>query len=202
MSQVKKKLKIKDRASSELRLLKAAEEVFSKRGFAGATTREIAKKANMNIALIARYFNGKYGLLLALLKKKIQEYRNTKLPDAKDTLTDECLSFASYRFNETVKDMKFIRIFMGQCLTDEKFSRQSREILNDIRLPEFEDRIQKFIDTKKASSKCKPIELFNTIECMTFSMVFFEVIMKNEPKEKIYGNLKKFVVQYASLYEL
>ena len=43
-------------------ILSAAQLVFHERGYDGATTREIAERAGVNIALIKRYFGSKLGL--------------------------------------------------------------------------------------------------------------------------------------------
>ncbi|MBY0415557.1 MAG: TetR family transcriptional regulator [Bdellovibrionales bacterium] len=66
--------KQKNREATEERLLLAAEHVFSKYGYNGATTRMIAKKADINMALITRYFDGKYGLLLKILEREMLHY--------------------------------------------------------------------------------------------------------------------------------
>ena len=60
--------KKRDRSASEERLVKAGTEIFSKFGFDGCTTRMIAKKADVNESLIGRYFDGKEGLLLAIIE--------------------------------------------------------------------------------------------------------------------------------------
>ena len=52
-------------ASTKARILSAAEAVFAARGFDGASTREIAAKAGVNIAGIAYHFGGKDRLYLA-----------------------------------------------------------------------------------------------------------------------------------------
>jgi len=49
------------------RLLEAGVDVFGKHGFDAATTRMIAKKADVNIAAIPYYFNGKEGLYRAVV---------------------------------------------------------------------------------------------------------------------------------------
>lgn len=45
------------------RILLAAQKVFHEKGYDGATTREIAELAGVNLALINRYFGSKLGLL-------------------------------------------------------------------------------------------------------------------------------------------
>lgn len=66
--------KTKDRANTEARLIEAAEKIFSQVGFEGATTRMIAQEAGTNLSLINRYFDGKYGLLIALVKKAVTNF--------------------------------------------------------------------------------------------------------------------------------
>lgn len=60
-------------ATTKDRLLKAAFEEFSKRGFAGARVDEIATKAGANKALIYQYYGDKEALFKTVLEIKIQE---------------------------------------------------------------------------------------------------------------------------------
>ncbi len=50
---------------SRTRLLDAAQALFSERGFDATTTRQIAERADVDAALIARYFGNKAKLYLA-----------------------------------------------------------------------------------------------------------------------------------------
>lgn len=47
---------------TRLRILQAAREEFSKHGFSGVTTRQLAEKAQVNEVTIFRYFKNKYNL--------------------------------------------------------------------------------------------------------------------------------------------
>ncbi|OQX95626.1 hypothetical protein B6I21_04435 [candidate division KSB1 bacterium 4572_119] len=49
------------------RILEAAISLFSKRGFDAVGVREIAKEANVNISMISYYFEGKIGILKAIM---------------------------------------------------------------------------------------------------------------------------------------
>lgn len=53
--------------STRERLLDAARTLFGEKGYAGTSTREIAARAECNVALISHYFGSKEGLLRALL---------------------------------------------------------------------------------------------------------------------------------------
>ena len=54
------------------RILKTAASLFYKKGFAGTGVREIAAEANVNIAMISYYFQGKNGILKAIMERYFQ----------------------------------------------------------------------------------------------------------------------------------
>jgi AcrR family transcriptional regulator len=58
-----------EKGDARQRILKASISLFSKKGFAGVGVREIAAEADVNLAMISYYFNGKVGIL-----KEIIEY--------------------------------------------------------------------------------------------------------------------------------
>ena len=72
--------KINMAADSKSKLLLSAFEEFAKNGFWGASTRDIAAKANINISSILYYFGGKKGIYTAALKNIV---------DTVNTITDE-----------------------------------------------------------------------------------------------------------------
>lgn len=55
------------------RILAAALEAFSERGFDGATTRDIAQRADVNLGLIQYYFEGKENLWRASVERAFAE---------------------------------------------------------------------------------------------------------------------------------
>ena len=70
------KLRQRDRQATEDELVAAAAVAFAERGYEKATTRSIAEAAGCSEGLIQRYFNGKEGLLLAVLKQQGSESRD------------------------------------------------------------------------------------------------------------------------------
>ena len=62
--------KKRDRKATERSLLLAASKLFAEKGFENTRTLEIAKEAGANEALIGRYFGGKEGLLIAVIKNE------------------------------------------------------------------------------------------------------------------------------------
>jgi AcrR family transcriptional regulator len=54
-------------------VLKAAAQVFARRGYAGATTNHIAERAGVSVGSLYEYFPSKDALLVALLDRHIHE---------------------------------------------------------------------------------------------------------------------------------
>lgn len=61
------------------RLLDAAEQLFSERGFEGASVRDIAATAGCNIAAVNYYFGGKDKLYTEVWRRELIQMRDTRL---------------------------------------------------------------------------------------------------------------------------
>src|SRR5215510_7767505 len=57
-------------------IVRAAVELFSRKGFRGATTRDLAAHADVNEAIIFRYFKTKEELYRAILEEKLSQSRD------------------------------------------------------------------------------------------------------------------------------
>ncbi len=56
------------------RILTAGEKLFAQKGFAATGVRELAKEANVNIAMINYYFGSKPGVLMAIIDRFFERY--------------------------------------------------------------------------------------------------------------------------------
>lgn len=189
------KTKNKDRLATEERLLEAAEYVFSKHGFKGATTRMIAKKADVNVALIARYFDGKYGLMVRFIEKKAIQCRTIELNyPAQKTITEECLAFAKLRLLFFIDDLSLFKIVMVQFLTDPKFLKKFHESLIIFEAhPAFEARLNKLIEDKKIKTSIDTPQILDIIEDYVFSVVMGKMLIDNIPLEEANGYIERFI---------
>ena len=61
--------------AARLRILEAALAAFGTSGFKGATTRQIAEAAGVNLPALKYYFGGKEGLYLACAEEIVERYR-------------------------------------------------------------------------------------------------------------------------------
>jgi AcrR family transcriptional regulator len=68
-------MKIQTPLDSRQQILDAAIYLFARKGFSASGVREIARKANTNIAMISYYFGSKRGILEAALDMFFQRYQ-------------------------------------------------------------------------------------------------------------------------------
>jgi AcrR family transcriptional regulator len=80
----------RDSAASRERLLRAAGELFAARGFDRTTAREIGELADVDPAMIARYFGGKAQLFIAVLRTEspAESLGDLRDPDRLGSLLD------------------------------------------------------------------------------------------------------------------
>ena len=194
------KTKIKDRAVTENKLLSTSEQVFSKLGFKGATTRLIAKKADINLSLINRYFKGKYGLFLALVDKKAKTLTSIDLPyPPQDNPQDELIKYADVVLTEYVKEMNFIKIVFVQFFSDEKFLKKFRNQLKVIsRAPQLEARLRLLIDNGKMTRSYKLERIIKEIETQAFGYLLIEIVIYGREVEEVRRELKEFVLRTST----
>ncbi|RKD90652.1 TetR/AcrR family transcriptional regulator [Mangrovibacterium diazotrophicum] len=70
----------------KLIIVEKAEELFASQGFSGTSVREIAKAADVNVAMISYYFGSKEQLLMEILRYR-SDYLQTKVDDLLNSAT-------------------------------------------------------------------------------------------------------------------
>ncbi|MBN1283152.1 MAG: TetR/AcrR family transcriptional regulator [Proteobacteria bacterium] len=105
-------------------IARAAAALFARYGFSGVTTREIAKAAKVNEALLYRHFPTKEDLYTEIIRHKIAE-QGDFIDDAMLSAGDDAaiLSYIARTFVEVVgDDHTFIRLLLFSALEDHKLS--------------------------------------------------------------------------------
>lgn len=196
--------KKRDRSASEAKLLKAAEDVFSKHGFKGATTRMIAKKAGINESLIGRYFDGKMGLLVAIIENYVLvEGAHPKLPyPPQPSLTEEITAYARFKFErDCKKNFDFFRIVLSQAITDAKFAKRIREIMRPFFQPELEERLQKLKDAGKIRADTDVKMIIKGLDIFMFGNIIFQRVLLGNTLEDTAQTLEDFIRRHAKALE-
>ncbi len=110
-------------------ILKSAMELFAKKGFRGTTTRDLATQAEVNEAIIFRYFHNKEELYRAILEEKIKHPHHrdgmlehlARLCDSGDD--NQFLSEIGHMFLERhEQDTTFLRLLMFSALEGHELS--------------------------------------------------------------------------------
>jgi AcrR family transcriptional regulator len=117
-------------------LINAANTVFAEHGYDAATTRAIAERAGCAEGLIHRYFNGKRGLLLAIIESKavhVVEEFEAELPD-QPTVADEISRILLRDLELFWERREFMRVSVSQLTIDQEIGRTVSSNLNTQRV--------------------------------------------------------------------
>ena len=104
--------RLRDREATTAALRQAAMRIFAARGYDAATTREVAQSAGVSEQLIQRYFGGKAGLLLAIMKLYAERDREAAfgIPPAGATVEEEIANFLRFHIERERQAADFARV--------------------------------------------------------------------------------------------
>ncbi len=120
----------RDRAGKKQALIVAALKLFASKGFDATTTREIAALAGCAEGLIHRYFNGKAGLLPALMEYRVSREVADLARHIRPahTFEDEYLHLVNWAVEHMWHDREFLRVAIPQALLDPGFGQMLRQV--------------------------------------------------------------------------
>jgi AcrR family transcriptional regulator len=120
----------RDRAGKKQALVDAALKLFASKGYDATTTREIAACAGCAEGLIHRYFNGKAGLLPALMECRVsQEVADlTRRLRPADSFEDEYLQLVNWAVEHIWEDREFLKVAIPRAVLDPNFGQLLRQV--------------------------------------------------------------------------
>jgi AcrR family transcriptional regulator len=122
--------RVRNRQSREQALILAAGKLFASGGYDATTTRAIAAAAGCAEGLISRYFNGKAGLLLAVIRSRLNhevEDLNEKVSPAA-TIEEEIQQLVLWEVQYMWEDREFLGVIIPRALLDPALGRMVRQI--------------------------------------------------------------------------
>jgi AcrR family transcriptional regulator len=133
-----------DKELRQRALRDAATGVFAEKGYDCATTREVAERAGCSEGLIHRYFGGKRGLLLDILRGKTDAAAAVMLGSLADSddLCAEVEAFVSWWLDYTWEMRDFMRVAVARSVVDEEVARLISE-LNHQRINVIADKLRR-----------------------------------------------------------
>lgn len=140
----------RDRNSTEEKLLSAGTAIFSKYGYDAATTKLISTKSGVNESLIMRYFGGKEGLLLEILRRYFEENRKVPLDyPPQETLKAELTRYIKFGRENSKKNKEIVRIMLLRASLDPKIRDKVQAMLPAEGDPQFIERVNILKEKKK-----------------------------------------------------
>ncbi len=164
-------------------LMEAAMAVFAERGYDCATTREIAERSGCAEGLIHRYFNGKRGLLLAILESRaarVVEDFVSALPD-RDTVEEEVEQILLWHLDTMWERRDFMRVAVSRAAIDSEIGRAINEGIHNARVKLTADKLRRL----RRAGRIRPdVDLEATAQAIAnlgFAMGFsFQVSLSQE----------------------
>src|ERR1044072_6088467 len=99
-------------------ILAAAETLFSERGFAGTSTRDIAASAGVTSAMVHYYFGNKAGLYRAILETAVETVRSfiAQAADSPAPADERLTQFIEGEAHYILSHRNLVRILMRELL--------------------------------------------------------------------------------------
>ncbi len=186
-------------SDTRLKLLEATLELISEKGYLGATTREIAKRAGVSELTLFRKFEKKEKLFEEVLKTQ------TFLPLLRETVIEvedlepaEALETIGIRYLQTLKERKmFVKIVLSELNTyPEKVRNVQMQFVR-----EMEGTLQGYLEKLQKSGKLRAVSLeaaARTFLRMLFSFFILEEIIKDQNISS--KTLKKTVREVVDIF--
>lgn len=199
MAKTVQTVKTKDRATTEAKLIEAAETIFSQVGYEAATTRMIAQAAGINLSLINRYFDGKYGLLIALVKKSSEEFVRTELNyPSQSNAQNELVCYGKFILDRYLESVNLIKVCFIQYLSDPKFLKKFRDVIISQKThPEIVKRLETLIPNKKINFNF----IIEEIEIHALGKILTSLLLEGQSEKEIHQSFKDFIIGYSKHLE-
>ena len=190
------------RETSTRKLLEAGVEVFSKHGYDCATTKLVAKCAGINESLINRYFEGKAGLLLAIIKQysecEAQEDPINSYPKG-ESHEKEIVNYFHASLEHYEENQDFLRVLVSRAMVDPKIGKEMSKQMNmKAGMPTL---LQRLKDLKARGLIPSDVDVDRTglmIKAQAFSLSFMFHIMLGMKREFVLDAMSDFAKTYAA----
>lgn len=154
-------------ASARERLLAAARVVFARDGLPGATTRAIAKEAEVNEVTLFRLFQNKDRLLAEVMESIVDEQHAAAVGDEaawSGNLKTNLRRYADSFYAMLVRDEPLIRTMIGEA---RRYPAQAKQIIMDAVKPERTRFIANLEAARKAGQMRRGVDLAIAADAFT-----------------------------------
>lgn len=183
---------------SKDRLLKAAFEVFARKGFYGATTKLISNVAGVNESLITRHFQTKLGLFLSVIEKEVIPVPNLLPYLPQENFSEELACYAEHLFVSNKKNADLLRILIGQGLVDSEFNNYIKSRIQPPFSHLLNERLEHLQKTHKLSANADLLAIQSCIRDLAFTSSLFSFLLGTVEEKLALSNLHYFIKAFAA----
>lgn len=177
--------KVRDRGVRERALISAAAKLFASRGYEATTTREIALEAGCAEGLIHRYFRGKSGLLMALIKSRVSRTlaEMTSRLDPAPRLDQEIMQLVRFELKRFWEDQEFFKVFIPCAINHPAIGRVARDIGPQRRAQAMMERLRQFVERRELSRR-EVESVAQFVGVVTFMLGFFQPVVLGHDRRR------------------
>lgn len=200
MSRATTPARSRDRQATEDALVRAASALFAQLGYDRATTRAVADAAGYSEALIQRYFGGKEGLLLAVLRQEKEEHADERAFFARPlcaSIGDEACELLQYTTRDLTRMSERLRIVLPRALLDAAFRAEFHRlsVRTGVRTG-LEARLARYREAGLLDPHVDPAAAAEMLLGLAFHLGFVHrELLETPPNE-----LRRFALAFATLY--
>jgi len=192
--------KSRGREATMDRLIEAGIRVFSTYGYDGATTKLVANEAAINESLINRYFDGKAGLLLAIIKAFMECERSegpfAGYPEGK-TLEEDLKNFFVAMHEHHKKRAALTKIFISRAMVDLKIRDEIRTFTEKGAPSILVERMRNFQKQGQIRDDVNIPHAASVVGSASFSMNFINHIVMGTDAKFVQDAMASFARDYA-----
>ena len=164
----------RDKEATKQALLAAAIEVFAELGYDAATTKEIARRSGSSEALIQRYFDGKAGLLVAIISSFAEEADKELMANRPypDTLEQELKEIIRESCSHHREHSPFVRVAISRAIVDPTVGKQLGANITGKKIPTMVARLTHYQKLGMIPPNLDVTPLAFALSSMTFTFGF------------------------------
>ncbi|HVY62317.1 MAG TPA: helix-turn-helix domain-containing protein, partial [Planctomycetota bacterium] len=177
----------RDRQATSEALLAAAVEVFARRGYEAATTREVAAAAGVSEVLIQRYFGGKAGLLLAVLENcnRPENRGACGMPPLRSTVREEIDSFLEFHLKHAWEHRDFIRVVVYRSMVDPAVAAEIGRKFVESRVPGVRERLETLRAKGRIARGADIDSVAHALATLSFGLAFMDQVVHRVSRKRL-----------------
>lgn len=167
--------------STEEKIKNAARKVFTQKGYSGTKTRDIAKEAGINLALLNYYFRSKEKLFDIIMLESFQEFMKSMISvfnDEKTSLEKKIESMVSNYIDLLIKQPDIPLFVLSELRNNPNELIKKMSLDNNLMKSFFMKQIQQAIKEEKIAN-ISPVHFFMNMMSLTVFPFVASPMLKN-----------------------